>query len=178
MARKVVCKLCKNKGDTDTFYKVTDEKGKNKYYCSQEEYDNYQHEKLKRENMLKFIAEEVFQYEEGQIIHPTMISKLSNLNKFYDNEVIHECFVMNKDTIQYWTSTKNFSNEYGMVSYIMKIIEGSINDVYNKWKHRKTQQVKQEVANLDVQILNDVKQVSHNNESTNGILAFLDEEDM
>jgi hypothetical protein len=34
MARKVTCQICKSKGDTDTFYKVTDDKGRSKYYCN------------------------------------------------------------------------------------------------------------------------------------------------
>lgn len=178
MARKVVCKICKSKGDTDTFYKITDENGRNKYYCNQEEYDNYVSEKLKRENMLKFIAEEVFQYEEGQIIHPTMIKKLSAMNKFYDNEVIHECFRINKETIQYWMQAKQFSSEYNMVCYIMKIIEGSINDVFNKWKHRKQQEIKEENTLVDFDILNQLDNTTSTQQDSNGILSFLDEEDI
>lgn len=76
MARKCTCQICKTKGNTDSFYKVTDDKGKNKYYCSQLEYESYTLEKEKRNNLMKFIAEEVLGYEEGQIVPPVLIKKL------------------------------------------------------------------------------------------------------
>ena len=38
MARKVKCKICKKELTSDKAYKVTDEKGRNCYYCSKEEY--------------------------------------------------------------------------------------------------------------------------------------------
>jgi len=156
MSRKCTCQICKSKGDTDTFYKITNDKGLNKYYCSKEEFDNFQAKKEKRYNLLKYIAEEVLQLEEGQIVSPSMVKKISKLNEFYDFEVIHESFMVNLDTIHYWIKNKNFSNEYGMVSYIMKIIEGSINDIYNKWKHKKKTLIKQENHSVDLGVLNGI----------------------
>lgn len=177
MARKCTCQLCKTVGTTDTFYKVTDEKRRNKYYCNKEEYENHINEKFKREELLKFIAEEVFEYEDGQIVHPIMIKKIGQLNKFYDYEVIWECFKVNKDNIQYWIKTKNFDSEFGMVSYVMKIIEGSINDIHKNWKYKKRQEQYDNSSGVDLEILN-INSKINNERSDNGILEFLDEEDI
>lgn len=177
MARKCVCKICKAKGDTDTFYKVI-ESGANKYFCSKEEYDSHVKEKQKRQKLLEYIAIEVLDYEEGQIVNPVMIRKINDLNKFYDLEVILETFKESKETIQYWINNKNFTSEYGMVSYTMKIIEGSINDVHAKWKHLQTVKAKQEVSKVDVGILNDIDTIKTPVKKKEDILSFLDEEDV
>lgn len=177
MARKCTCQICKNKGTTEAFYKVTDEKGKSKYYCNKEEYDNMISERNKRTELLKYIAIEVLNYEEDQIVPPVITKKIKEMNSFYDYEVIHECFKMNKETIQYWITNKNFDSEYGMASYIMRIIENNINDVYNKWKHSKKTEQKQENNSLDLEMINEINN-NHKIERDNGILDFLDEEDV
>ena len=46
MARRVICKNCTNELTTDIAFKVTDEKGKNSYYCSKEEYEQMCHNAL------------------------------------------------------------------------------------------------------------------------------------
>lgn len=178
MARKVVCKICKTKGDTDTFYKVTDQKGLNKYYCSKEEYDTYKIEQEKRHDLMEYVAIEVLNYEEGQIVPPVMVRKIGELHKFYAYEVIKECFVKQKDDITYWMNAKNFQNEYNMVCYIMKIIEGNINDTYIKWKHQKKQSTKMEYADSSVDIMNDIEDVKLTQKKKENLLSFLDEGDL
>jgi hypothetical protein len=177
MARKVTCKLCKNKGDTDTFYKLTDEQGKSKYYCNQEEYDNFINEKLKREKLIDYVVLDVFGYEEGQTINSILFKKLKDLNNFYDNDVIYECFKEHKDTIQFWIKTKGF-DEFHTICYVMKIIEGNINDVYKKWKIKKQQETKQENNSVDLETLNQLDNHTKNKKNNRGIATFLDEEDM
>lgn len=177
MARKCKCFLCKKEGSTDTFYKVTDDKGKNKYFCSQDEYENDVKQKQKRKQLLEYVAVEVLEYEEGQIVPPVIVKRIGELNKFYDFDVIMETFKQNKETIQYWIKNKNFTNEYGMSSYLMKIIEGNINDVYNKYKHKLKQEHKQKNNDINLEIINDIQPVVKKNNDV-GILAFLDEEDL
>ncbi|ATF13561.1 hypothetical protein A616_16725 [Brevibacillus brevis X23] len=177
MGRKCVCKICNKKGTTDLYYCVADEKGKKKYYCSQDEYDAFMINKFSKETLFKYIALEVFQYEEGQIIPPVLIKKINTLNQFYNYEVIHECFITCKDDIQYWTKNKQFKNEYGMVSYVMRIIESRINDVFNKWKHRVKLETKQDSSSIDL-LINGIDDVVTNKKDNTGILDFLDEEDM
>lgn len=177
MARKCICKVCKAQGDTDTFYKVR-EGNVNKYYCNKEEYEHNFKLKQQRKVLMEYVAIDVLGYEEGQIVNPVMVRKINELNKFYDFEVILETFKQCKENIHYWINNKNFANEFGMVSYIMKIVEGSINDVHAKWKHLKSVKAKQDVNNLDVNILNDIEEVKVSQKKKEDILSFLDEEDV
>lgn len=178
VARKVTCQICKTKGDTDSFYKITDDNGKSKYYCSKEEYQSFRLEKEKRERLLDYILLEVFNYEKGQKVNSILFKKLKELSSFYDVEVIYECFTEQKDNIQYWIKTKNFNNEYNMICYVMKIIEGNINDTYKKWKYKKQQTLKQENTSVDLDIINQLDTNTINKNKDNGILSFLDEEDL
>lgn len=177
MTRKCVCQLCKKKGTTDNFHKVTDGQGRNKYYCNKEEYDGFIRNKEKRSLLLTFIVKSVLEYEEGQIIPPVLIKKIQTLHKFYDYEVIHECFNENLENIHYWIKHKKFENEYNMMCYIMKIIEGTINDVYVAWKFKSQRKINEESNELNVEIINDIDNVKTKNTS-NGILDFLDDNDL
>lgn len=177
MARKVTCQICKTKGDTDAFYKVTDDKGKSKYYCNKDEYDNFIDEKVKREKLIEYVLLDVFCYEEGQTVNSILFKKLKDLNSFYDNEVIHECFREQKENIQYWIKTKGFQ-EFNTICYVMKIIEGNINDCYKKWKFKRQQELKMENNSVDLEIINQLDSDTKTTQNNNGILAFLDEEDI
>jgi len=183
MGRKVVCKICKEKGDSDQFFYITDEKGRRKYYCSETEYVDFQMKKEKRHKLrlltLEYITHVILNYDHGQIVPPIMTKKIQKLNEFYDYDVIQECFEHNQESINYWIKVKNFQSEYGMVSYIMKIIEGSINDVYHSWKHKKKIREKQESENIDLEIMNQIdNSTAKKNDKNEGIMAFLDEEDI
>lgn len=180
MARKVTCKICRNIGDTGTFYKVTNEKGINAYFCSKEEYDEREKEKNDRYDLLKYVAEEVLQYKDGQIVPPSMVKRIEKLNKFYKYEVIKESFYINVDTIHYWIKVKDFSNEYGMSSYVMTIIESSINDIYKKWQRQQEQLSKMDKMTIDTSLFNEItiEDVVVKSKGNNGISMFLDEEDL
>lgn len=181
MARKVTCQICKTKGDSDTFYKVIDDKGRSKYYCNQNEYDHFMNEKIKREKLLEFVVLEVLGYEEGQTVNSILFKKLKELNNFYDNEVIHDCFREQKDNVQYWikVNTDKGFNEFSNICYIMKIIEGNINDTYAKWKFKKQQEIKQENNSVDVYMINQLDNTNTPKKTNDtGILSFLDEEDI
>lgn len=179
MARAVKCKICKAKGDSDTFYRVTDDKGRNSYYCSKEEYEQREKEKEDRYMLLKYVAEEVLEYDNGQIVPPSMVKRIEKLSKFYGFNVIKETFYLNKETIQYWIRTKDFSNEYGMCSYVMAIIESNINDAYKKWKREQEQKAKMKSKTIDTMIFDDLVMTEPIKQSNSkDISMFLDEEDL
>jgi hypothetical protein len=178
MGRKVTCQICKTKGDSDINYKVTDDKGKSKYYCNQEEYDQFMNEKVKREKLLEYVLLDVLGYEEGQTVNSILFKKLKELNNFYDHEVIHECFIEQKDNIQFWNNKNGFP-EFNTICYTMKIIEGNINDTYKKWKFKKQQEIKQENKSVDLDIINQLDNTNTPKKTNDtGILAFLDEGDI
>lgn len=180
MARRVVCQICKAEGTNETFFRVQDDNGRNKYYCSQEEYENYIREQEERKRLLEYIALEILEYEDGQIVPPVMVKRINKLHEFYPYEVIHETFSRNKDSIHYWIKVKKFTNEYGMVAYVMAIIEGSINDVYKDWKFKKLQEQKRERNSVDIDFedVNHIFKQQENKETNQGILAFLEEDDI
>lgn len=178
LARRVKCRICGKYGTNDTFYRVVEKNGKNKYYCSQEEYENHINEQNKRSNLIEYVHSEILMLEEGQIVNPIMIKKLNELHGFYDWEVIHKTFEKCKETIHYWMENKNFTSEYGMISYIMKIIESHINDVYDEWKFKKDQETKVENKKIDVSILNDIEIIGHVAKKDDSVLEFLDEDDL
>ena len=43
------CRICGRQLDTNTAYKITDKNGKNKYFCSQSEYEAEEARKIKKE---------------------------------------------------------------------------------------------------------------------------------
>ncbi|MCM3109905.1 hypothetical protein [Lederbergia lenta] len=180
MARKVVCKICRAIGDTDTFYKVTNKNGKNAYFCNKEEYDAREKEKKDRYELLKYVAEEALQYDDGQIVPPSMVRRIEKLHSFYKYSVIKETFQQNKENIHYWMGVKDFNNEYGMSSYIMTIIESNINDVFKKWKMQRDQQIKMQHRKVDVISINQIEDENPTVTKSNNrdITMFLDEEDL
>lgn len=183
MARLVVCQICKKKSDSLFAYKVTDENGKNKYYCNKAEYDQRELDKQERHDLLKYVAEVVLNYQEKQIVPPSMVKRIQKLAEFYPFIVIKEVFHSNLDTIQYWIRTKKFKNEYGMSSYVMTIVESNINDAYKKWKREQEQLHKMKSKSIDEMLFNEIQ----DDQSTElikpkvqkkDISMFLDEEDI
>ncbi|MFS1518606.1 hypothetical protein V1503_19395 [Bacillus sp. SCS-151] len=178
MARKCKCKICRTEGTTDTFYKVTNEKGKNSYFCSEEEYKQSLEEKVKYKELMCFISEQILGYKEGQIVPPVLVKKIMQLKQFYNYEVILKAFELKKDDIHYWIIVKNFNSEYGKVSYIMKIIEGCINDVHDEWVRKKSQHHQQEKHDINSLMNEDIIIKNRNIKNDNSILDFLEEDDL
>lgn len=176
MARTCKCQGCGNsKLTTDIAYR-TRVGNVNKYYCNEQEYNSIQEEKEKRERLIIYIASEILGYEKGQIVPTVLQRKINELNKFYDYNVIEETFRRKKDDLLYWKDTKNFDNEYSMVSYLMAIVSSSINDVYKEWKFRQEQLQKENNNKIDIDIINtEIKTTKKKNDS---IIDFLEEGDI
>lgn len=182
MARQVKCQICSNKGDSDVFYRV-EVNGKNKYYCSKEEYDSVQAEKNKYNELIEYVSDEIIGYEKGQKFPTSLTRRIAELHKFYSYEVIKYAFQFKKDDIIYYTKTKDFQSEYHMISYIMAIVEGNINDVYKAWKRKQEQELKANsiVNTVDVNLFDEVnekaeiKPIIKNNRD---ISAFLEDDDL
>ena len=180
MARKVKCQICKASGDTSTFYKVTDPSGKNKYYCSEYEYSQQQLKKEQRLSALKYIAEEILEYKDGEIIPPNMVKQLEQLAKVYTYPVIQETFKLKRDDIHYWYSVKDFETDSGKCQYTLAIIKGSINDVKRKYDEQQKIEKKLETKvdddlNYQFEIPTEQPKTTSKN---NSILDFLEDGDM
>jgi len=148
MSRKVVCKITKEKGDSETFIKI----GKF-YYQSQEVYDNEERRKALRKELTYFICSEFLDYKPGQKFPALLNKKLKELD-FYSDEIIFEAFKQKQDDIKYWMNAKQFSGDYGRLSYIFAIISNSIADIYKAAQRTKRQEelIEQEVHTGDLEI--------------------------
>lgn len=162
MARRCRCRVTGEYGTTDIFYRVTDDKGKNKYYKSKEIYEQHIKEQKNREKLLEYIAIEILNYNQKKILPTILLKKIKEIHEVYNYEVILETFEKNKDTLEYWMNLEGkFENEFHRVSYMMAIIKDNIIDVYKEWK-RKQSQTKKEVE-VDIDILNeDIKSSNKN----------------
>lgn len=175
--RKCKCQITKEIGTTDIFYKVN-ENGKNKYYKNKKIYDKYMKQKNDRDILLKYIALEILDYQEKQIVPTILLKKIKELNEFYEYEVIYEAFKEKKDTLKYWINLDGkFNSEYQKVSYMMAIINNSINDIYERWKIKQQRLQKENSINVDMNVLNDSEAVVVPKSEAIDISQFLDGED-
>jgi len=130
MARKCKCAITGEIGTVDTFIKIG-----SKYYKSQEIYDAEQKKKQSYKKLIDYICREFLGYGNGQPFPPILPKKIKELS-FYSNEVILETFKECANDIHYWIEHKQFSNEYGRISYIFTIVKGRIADVAKQEKRK------------------------------------------
>jgi hypothetical protein len=168
MARKVKCSITKEEGTNETFYKVND-----KYYKSQEIYENDKLQKQLYKEIIDYVCNDFLNYKQGQIFPTSLTKKLKELS-FYDNEVILKTLKTKSKEIDYWLQNKTFDSDYGKVSYIFAIVKNSINDIYKQWKHEKDI-IKREIT-IDTSVTVDEIPISHKQKGS--ILEFLEEGDI
>lgn len=214
MSKKVKCKICGKENNKEESYCVSrmylSQKGKDKgkfkterkYYCSKDEYEQYEHEKMKEvcvwNELYSFIRTEVMKYSKEQSLPPLLITRLQNLRngtvvlpkvgkikqskEGYPYDVILETFKKHLQDINFWISKKQFKNEQQKIGYIMAIIEGNINDVYNT-KKEVEKRTKQNIINeenvlptIHFDETNILKTNSENKKQT--LLDFLTDEEL
>lgn len=132
MARKCKCAITGEIGTTDTFIKIG-----SKYYKNQEIYDADQKKKQTYKELIDYICREFLGYGNGQPFPPILPKKIKELS-FYSNDVILETFKQYSDDIHYWIEHKQFSTEYGMISYMFTIVKSHIADVARQEKRIST----------------------------------------
>lgn len=180
MARRYACKcqICGKSGYTDEFYRVK-KKNKNLYYCNEEEYLEWKKEKDIKTELLIYISNEIWHYDNYKMLPAILKKQINQIAEIYNYEVILKTAKKHKDTLEYWMNLEGkFDNEYGKSSYMMAIIKNNINEVYKQWKHeKKTEQNKNKIS-VDLDIINNLQQTQLNNTDNNGILDFLEEEDI
>ena len=86
---KAKCKICGTELDTKTAYKVTDKNGKNKYYCSQSEFETEEERKKKvaedKDRVYYLICDIM---GEKEIINTILYKEWQVWNKVADNQKI------------------------------------------------------------------------------------------
>jgi hypothetical protein len=125
---------------------------KNKYFCSEEEYQKDLQLKKEKENCYSVVAEIM----EVPFITPMMKKEIGNLNQFYNFAIIEKTFKECEQNIKWFLSNNNSSSEYGKTRYVITIIQNNINSVAKKYKQLQNTREKelQKIQTVDVDIIN------------------------
>lgn len=125
------CRICGKKLNTETAYKVV-VKNKNKYYCSEEEYNNYMQQREYNEALVEDIKKTLCCIMDVGFLGNTFIYKeWEEWKKIAPNEVI----------LNYLTENKEFlcgklkilaGNEYGRIKYLSTVIKNNLSDYQNQ----------------------------------------------
>lgn len=120
------CKICGSELDTKTAYKVTDKNGKNKYFCSQSEFDAEEERKKKtaedRDKVYRLVC---YIMGENEIISTALYKEWQVWNKVSDNEKIAKYLEENKDYLCSVIARLS-SSEYARIRYLSTIIRDKI----------------------------------------------------
>ena len=124
--RRCKCQICKKSLTTNTAYCVQ-LNGKNKYYCSAAEYDDYMNQKLAKE------LEETQLYENiayciGKTVNTAVFREVAEWKKVATTSKLNAYFLHNKETILNSINRMDFVNEYAKIRYFSAIVKNSIND--------------------------------------------------
>lgn len=125
---KAKCRICGADIDTKTAYKVTDNNGKNKYFCSQSEFETEEKRKKKiaedKDKAYKLICDIMGVPE---IINTALYKEWAEWSKIANNEKIGQYLSENKDyltsAIQRLTST-----EYAKIRYLSVVLKNNLKD--------------------------------------------------
>lgn len=100
----------------------------------------------------------------------------------YRYEIILDCLLTNGDNIRWAMKNNTFHKEINRINYLMAIIEGNINDIYNLFSSRERQ--KNDISNdmireeMAVMELAKKETTIKTPKSNKGISKFLDEDDL
>jgi hypothetical protein len=114
---------------------------------------------------LYFYVKNLLGYDENQALSSTMVLRLKGLltNKFIENnniestanysyEVILNTFKLCSPDIQKALRTNSFKDERHRFNYVLKIVEGNINNMYMRMKN--IERAKEEAENTTVESVN------------------------
>lgn len=125
---KAKCQICKTPLDTNTAYKVVDKNGKNRYYCSQAEFEAEEARKKKakedKDKVYRFICDIM---GEKEIISTVLYKEWAIWNKVADNEKISKYLEENKDYLASVIGRLG-SSEFAKIRYISTIIKDKIKE--------------------------------------------------
>lgn len=138
------CRICGRQLDTNTAYKIVDKNGKNKYYCSQVEFEAEEARKKKakedKDKVYRLICD-LFGYE---IQNTQLFAEWNLWNRLKSNEIIYKYLVENKEYLQQ-ICNKPFEGEYQRIRYFSAVLKNSLRDFKPKVEVDKKPQVKVEI---------------------------------
>ena len=122
------CKICGSALDTKDAYKITDKNGKNKYFCSQSEFEAEEVRKKKAaedKDRVYYLICDIM--GEKEIINTALWKEKTEWNKVFSDEIIAKYLQENKD---YLTSaiTRLNSSQFAKIRYLSAILKNSLGD--------------------------------------------------
>lgn len=122
------CKICGTQLDTKTAYKITDKNGKNKYFCSQSEFETEEARKKKVQedkDRVYYLICDIMGVDE--ILNTALWKEKIEWNKAFSDEIIAKYLEENKT---YLTSAiaRLDSSEYAKIRYLSTILKNSLRD--------------------------------------------------
>lgn len=146
------CQICKTPLDTNTAYKITDKNGKNKYFCSQSEFEAEEVRKKKaaedKDRVYRLVCDIL---GEQEIISTALYKEWVIWNKVADNEKIGKYLEENKDYLTLALS-RITSSEYARIRYLSTIIRDKIKAFTPKVEVEKTVQSQEPVEINDATV--------------------------
>ena len=125
------CKICGSALDTKDAYKVTDKNGKNKYFCSQSEFEAEEARKKKvaedKDRVYNLICD-MFGYE---IVNTQFFAEWTLWNKLKSNEIIYKYLRENENYLQQ-ICDRSFGSEYQKIRYFSAVLKNSLRDFVPK----------------------------------------------
>jgi YHS domain-containing protein len=123
---KAKCKICGAELDTKTAYKVTDKNGKNKYFCSEAEFEAEEERKKKaaddKERVYRLICDIM---GEKEIISTALFKEWQVWLKVADNAKIGDYLEENRSYLSSVIGRLS-SSEYARIRYLSTIIRDKI----------------------------------------------------
>lgn len=120
------CRCCGNSLDTKTAYKVTDKNGKNKYFCSQSEFEAEEERKKKAQEDKSRVYRLVCDIMgEKEVISTALYKEWAIWNKVADDAKIAKYLEENKDYLSSVVGRLQ-NSEYARIRYLSAIIRDKI----------------------------------------------------
>jgi YHS domain-containing protein len=125
---KAKCKICGAELDTKTAYKVTDKNGKNKYFCSQSEFEAEEERKKKvaedKERVYRLICDIM---GVNEILNTALWKEKLEWNKAFSDEFIAKYLEEKKDYLSSAIARLS-GTEYAKIRYISTVLKNSLRD--------------------------------------------------
>lgn len=121
------CRICGEKLDTETAYKVTI-KNKNKYYCSEQEYNEFIKQKEYAQQLKQDIKDIICDiFDIPAIVNTIVYKEWQDWNQLAADEVILNYLQENKTFFR--NKIQGMDNtEYNKIKYLSAILKNSLND--------------------------------------------------
>ena len=125
---KAKCKICGTELDTKTAYKVTDKNNKNKYYCSQSEFEAEEERKKKvaedKDRVYRLICDIM---GVNEVLNTALWKEKLEWNKAFSDEFIAKYLEEKKDYLSSAIARLS-GTEYAKIRYISTVLKNSLRD--------------------------------------------------